>query len=80
MHQIMLEKGWTCELPKQYAIYQSLSDFSRYSVLDQEEESVCSFQITIDTCKITAFRPWQHHIELDATSKVIRLIMMEEND
>ncbi|KGI85957.1 MULTISPECIES: hypothetical protein [Exiguobacterium] len=80
MHQITLEKGWSCELPTQYAIYQSLSDFSRYSVLDQEEESVCSFRITNDTCKITAFRPWQHQIELDAASKLIRLILIEETD
>ena len=80
MHQITLEKGWSCELPTQYAIYPSLSDFSRYSVLDQEEESVCSFRITNDTCKITAFRPWQHQIELDATSKLIRLILIEETD
>lgn len=78
MHQIMLEKGWTYELPPQYAIYQSLSDFSRYSVLDQEEESVCSFRITNDTCTITGFRPWQLHIELDVTAKIIRLILTEE--
>ncbi len=61
MHQIKLEKGWTYELPPQYAIYQSFSDFSRYSVLDQEKKSVCSFRITNDTCTITGFWPWQHH-------------------
>ncbi len=78
MHQIMLEKGWRYELPPQYAIYQSLSVFSRYSVLDQEEERVCSFRITNDTCTITGLWPWRHHIELDVTAKGIRLILIEE--
>lgn len=78
MHQIKLEKGWPYELPPQYAIYQSFSDFSRYSVLDQEKKSVCSFRITNDTCTITGFWSWQHHIELDVTARVIRLILIEE--
>lgn len=80
MPHIVLEKGWACELPEHHSIYQSMADFNRYSVHDQEEESVLAFHITSDVCTVTSFKPWQHQIQIDTSHRIIRLIHVDSDN